>query len=546
MTDQHRFDLVDQPWIPVVRQGGSALASLRECLLSAADIEGLAVESALETVAVLRQALLPVHLTAVYRDADTTPVSPDTWGRWWTADPTGQLCAGYHDRVEAYLDEHRGEWQLFGDRPFAQVAGLHTAKNETKPVSILIAAAASGNNVPLFSAHTEANPPALRPDEAARALLATHCWDTASIKTGMVGDSQVKAGKTTGNPTGPLGSVGLVIPVGRTLWETLLLNTRILRQGLRPGDRPQWHVPGTAEWSSRHPLGLLDLLTWQSRRIRLIPQTSPDGATVVRQVLVGAGDRLTTIPIDVEPHTAWKLAGPKGRQEQRPVRHVPGRAAWRGLAALLATAPATPDGFTSPILLGQIGDLQVDGLIPQDYPLQVLTVGVEYGTQSAVVEDTMVDSIPLPVVALDPSADNDVRRLLDQVVAQAEALRQAANNLENNLRQAMAGDKIPWDKGQHLGEVLIHACTPVARRMLAGLQRQPHRAREAADAWRETARRLALAVAEPVLDIAARRTFVGRRVNDKVAHRAATAEMWYRAEIAKALGRHEPVTTGGL
>jgi len=117
--------------------------------------------------------------------------------------------------ARAYLDRHAERFDLFHpDFPFAQVAGLHTVKDETKPVSLLLPAVATGNNVPLFSARTEADPPALTPAEAARALLAAQCWDTAAIKSGAAGDPQVKYGKTTGNPTGPLGQLGVVVPWG--------------------------------------------------------------------------------------------------------------------------------------------------------------------------------------------------------------------------------------------------------------------------------------------------------------------------------------------
>jgi CRISPR system Cascade subunit CasA len=176
---------------------------------------------------------------------------------------------------DAYLDERAARFDLFHPaRPFAQVAGLRTAKDETKPVSLLVPRLAAGNNVPIFSARTESDPPALTPAQAARALLAAHCWDTAAIKSGAFDDPAAKAGKTTGNPTGPLGQLGVIVPVGATLFHTLLLNLPILPQGLEPKDRPQWQAddPATSAWSARSAAGLLDPLTWQARRIRLVPE----------------------------------------------------------------------------------------------------------------------------------------------------------------------------------------------------------------------------------------------------------------------------------
>lgn len=257
------FDLVHEAWVPVLVAGRRQDLPLQDALVRAHEIDGLAMDDPLQAVAVLRQVLLPVAL-----DALGAPRTEDEWGCRWEA---GALGGGV---LRDYLDQHAGRFDLFHPTcPFAQVAGLHTAKDEAKPVSLLLPAVATGNNVPLFSARTEADPPALTPAEAVRALLATHCWDTAAIKSGAVGDPEVRAGKTTGNPTGPLGQLGVVVPLGRSLAETILLNLRIIPQGLRGGDRPQWRAePSTAAWRRRPSLGDLDLLTWQSRRMRLIPE----------------------------------------------------------------------------------------------------------------------------------------------------------------------------------------------------------------------------------------------------------------------------------
>lgn len=527
------FDLTREPWVPVIVAGARELMSLRDLFGRAHEVDGLALDNPLEAAAVLRQVLL-----AVYLDALGAPRRPSEWADRWEAravDASG---------VNSYLDRHAHRFDLFHpETPFAQVGGLRTAKDETKPVSLLVPSIATGNNVPLFTARTEAMPPALTPAEAVRAVLATHCWDTAAIKSGAADDEQAKAGKTTGNPTGPLGSLGVVFPLGRTLAETLLLNTRVLRQGLRPTDRPQW-CAGSASgaWEPRPALGLLDLLTWQSRRIRLIPDLDEHGQLVVRRVVLAAGDRLDPIPHEVEPHTAWRTVDKRaaGQPPVRPVRHVAGRAAWRGLEPLLATRPDFDTGkFTSAAVLIQLNDLRQGGYVPADLPLRVLTVGVEYGNQSAVVENVMSDLTPLPVTALDPGSP--VRQLLDTVVKQADDLRIAANRLGDDLRLAVGAEKLPWDRGQRLGDLLVHRFTPVVHRMLAGLQRQPDRVQEAEEAWRVTARRLALETAEPVLAAAPPGAFLGREVKEQkrektTVYRLSVAERWFKQSVNNILG----------
>ncbi len=535
------FDLVDEEWVPVVDGGRSREVSLRHALTRAHELDGLALNNPLETAAVLRQVLLPVYLHAC-----GSPGDDREWGRRWKA-------GRFDEAVDGYLTDHRERFDLFGARPFAQVAGLRTAKDETKPVSLLIAAAATGNNVPLFACRTEADPPALTCAQAARAVLATQCWDTAAIKSGAADDPQVKSGKTTGNPTGPLGGLGVVIPAGRNLFETILLNTLILHQP-QEHDRPQWMVakeddreidrwPGGPAWSRRAVKGMLDLLTWQARRIRLIPETV-DGATVVRRVVVAAGDRIDQLP-EYEPHTAWRrVEKPNaGDPPNRPIRHVPGGAAWRGLEPLLATRLGAGEPVTSSQLLRQLNTLRARRIVARDLPVQVVTVGVEYGNQSAVVEDVMADRIPLPVAALDP--ESPVRKLLMDVVAEAEALRAVGNRLGDDLREAVGGDKIPWDKGQRIGDTLILRYTPIVSRILSEMQRDPEDVEGAQQRWRLEALRLAFEAAEPVLSSVPPNAFHGRARKDGVWVSASVAEAWFRGRARKILNlQGEPTMTG--
>ena len=527
MTREPSFDLIEAPWIPVTAAGVRREVSLREALYSAHEIDGLAVDDPLQAVAVFRQVLLAAVLHAL--DA---PHSIDDWETRYRA---GRLD---RSKLARYLDEWADRFDLFDPvRPFAQVAELRAGSGETKPVSLIIPQLASGNNVPLFSARTEDEPPSLTPAEAARAVVSAHCWDTAAIKTGAAGDPHVKAGKTTGNPTGPLGQLGIVVPTGRSLFETLMLSVPVLPQGLRQGDHPQWAnaTPVGPMWSVREPRGLLDLLTWQSRRIRLVPDA---GRVDIRRVVVCAGDRMSILPIDVEPHTPWRMvAKPKaGDPPRRPERHQPGRSAWRGLATLVATRQPTSEGKSAPNAVTDAAGLADEQVLPPDLPLQALVVGVVYGNQSAVVEDVVVDTVPLPVTALLDQADNGVRRTLLAVVDQAEELRKAANHLGDDLRAAAGVDKMPWDKGQRLGELLVHALTPTVRRLLAGLQRHPEDAERAEIAWRRAARQIAEGVAAPALDAVPATAFLGRDQEKKHAVRVATAEAAFRRRLNEVLG----------
>jgi CRISPR system Cascade subunit CasA len=524
------FDLIHQPWIPVMVAGTRTDVSLMDAVTAAGEIDGLAADDPLEAAAVFRQVLLPVVI-----DALGMPASAADWARRWN-DGSPDFAA-----ARGYLTEHAACFDLFDEvRPFVQVAQLRTMADDTKPVSLLIPSIATGNNVPLFSSRTEADPPALTPAQAARAVLVAHSWDTAAIKSGADGDPRVSKGKTTGNPTGYLGQLGVVIPAGRTLAQTLALSVPVSPQGLRPGDRPQWRAdPAGPAWRQRAALGVLDLLTWQSRRIRLIPKTDDSGDLTISRVVLTAGDRLDQIPQDLEPHTPWKQVDkPKaGQAPQRPVRHVSGKDAWRGLDALLAIREPSDARVSAPNVLIQVSELIADGYLPPGLMLSVMIVGVAYGNQSAVVEDVISDQIPMPVSAL--IADGSARSLLLDIAGQAEALRVAANRLGDDLRRSRGAEPVPWDKSQRPGDVLIHQFTPAVTRILAGLRRNPDLVEEADAAWRAEARRLAWQSAEEQLGSVPPEAFLGRSNGGRV-FRLADAEAWFRRSVSKVLGASVP------
>ncbi|MDP4511811.1 type I-E CRISPR-associated protein Cse1/CasA [Nonomuraea turcica] len=531
------YDLIDSPWLlprPCGRPA-SEPQSLRHTLLHAHEYDALEVEISTHTPALLRQVLLPVVMDALGRPGDRTE-----WARRFAH---GRFTEEQQQAISDYLDEHRSRFDLFSNEaPFAQVPQLHTAKEETKGSALLVATEASGNNVPLFASRTEANPLPLPPAEAARWLLHAHCWDTAGIKSGAVDDPAVKAGKTTGNVTGPLGALGVIVPMGRTLFETLMLNIPIGRQPV--DDLPQWRRPfAQAAWHIRSATGLLDLWTWQARRIRLIPEQTDEGLRVCRVVLC-TGDRLQAIP-EWEPHTAWTFQkapkSPTGTV-RRPRRHVPGKAAWRGMEALLTAERQDSDGgVETSILLSQLADVQADGFLPFDYPLQVQTIGIVYGTQSAVVEDVLFDSIPLPAAGL--RTESDTYTTLVEVTEQAEDLAKAINDLSADLRRARGADPIPWDKGQRPGEYVLHALDPLVRRFLVDVRAASDDSallEQGRAAWERLAQQRTREVAEQLLAAATGSEFVGRVVrkdNRDYVYRLASAEQNFRQRVRAALPR---------
>nr|NLI49636.1 type I-E CRISPR-associated protein Cse1/CasA [Propionibacterium sp.] len=513
-------NVATDPLIPVLGPDGLTHVSLADALIDGHRLKGLSLEQPLAVLPIVR--IMAALVLRVFQ--------PTTGNiqRLWDA---GQFSA---DPVRRYLVECRDRFELFHpDHPFLQVGGLLPASGPPKGTSGLLLQVATGNNVPLFSPYTEADTIPLSPADALLGLLVTLGWDTAGIKTGAAGDPRVSGGKTAGNPTGPLGQLGAVLPLGRNLFETILLNVPLGPQV--DGDRPTWERDLSPVWEVRQPIGPMEWLTWPSRRVRLVPD--PTGESVVAAV-IAAGDRVSFTPM-FEPHTRWRAT--KGDVvAQRPRRWPPGTQAWRGLDTLLTLAhldsDVAHDAGAPPRLIDQLRD---EGLVlDPSYPLNLLCLGVAYGNMSAVVEDVFVDTLPLPVAALRGQGHEGVAEAIHNVTASAEKVRRSLNGLADNLRTIAGAPKLPWDAGVHPGNDAMALLTQPTRRFLAGLQREPHRYGEGLLAWQQVAEQVAWSFAQPMLDQAPPQTFVGREVKTGATERRvrlADCEAWFRKGLHDAL-----------
>ncbi|MFK4070544.1 type I-E CRISPR-associated protein Cse1/CasA [Streptomyces sp. NPDC029674] len=516
-------------WLPVT---ASKDLSLREYLHRSHELTGLLGDVPTVAPAIRSQVLLPVVRHAL---ADT--LTYDTWAATLKA---GRFFPEQLKAIDRYLDERLDRFRLFDEvRPFGQAAGLSHAKGEAKPSSLLVPVIDSGNNVPLWSGRTDGDPLPLTPAEAVRWMLHAQCWDTAGIKAAAVDDPQAAAGKTAGNQTGSLGSLGVVEVIGRTELETLLLNLPCTP--LTEGDLPQWdREPQTQLWSSRPCTGILDRWTWPSRRIRLLPEQTESGALVIRQIILAAGDRCTTaLTPDTEPRTCWGKKTEKKKEIVYPRRHRPSVAAWRGLEALVTLHREGSKHFETSLLLSQVADALADEDLPDDYPLRVALSGIEYGTQSSIVKDVLGDGIPLPVAAL--TADSDVREHVLKVVLQAETIARAITSLHQHLLQAVGGEAPPTGKGARAGDRILHAIDPYVRRFLAGCQRTPDSdlLTRVHLAYEKVLDRIARKEADSILRSLPSKAFTGRTrentAGKTIVFRQAEAERFFYADLRKTL-----------
>src|SRR5699024_7338675 len=127
------------------------------------------------------------------------------------------------ETLRNYADRVRDRFDLFDpERPFFQVADLHSKKGEVSGLEKIVADVPNGE--PLFTTRSAKNLQRIEPSEAARWLVHTHAFDPSGIKTGAVGDPKVKNGKGYPIGTGWSGQIGGILALGTTVHDTLLLN----------------------------------------------------------------------------------------------------------------------------------------------------------------------------------------------------------------------------------------------------------------------------------------------------------------------------------
>ncbi|MFJ8806082.1 type I-E CRISPR-associated protein Cse1/CasA [Streptomyces sp. NPDC102490] len=532
------FDLTSQPWIGVLRCDGSQdELSLRQVFAQADVLRCVVGELATQEFSLVRL------LLAVAHDALDGPGDIEEWAELWE-DPD---CFA---PVQAYLDEHHDRFDLLHPvAPFGQSAGLRTAKDEVFSLNRIVADVPAGE--PFFSARMP-DVRRLSFAEAARWIVHVHAYDTSGIKSGMVGDDRVKGGKVYPLGTGWAGGLGGVFVEGATLRETLLLNlvaadTELLE--FSADDRPAWRREPCGPGSDgRSATGLRDLYTWRSRRVRL--HHDADG---VHGVVLGYGDPLVSRNMHRgEPMTAWRRSPAQEKKLGQspvflPLEHDPARAAWRGIAALLAdrlenTGGAEGPSRLRPRILEWVARLVTEGHLSRRFLVRTRVVGVRYGTQQSVIDEVVDDRLEMPVVLLhsqDPA-------YAAQAIAAAEDADRAVRilgDLAADLARAR-GSEQEGSKTAARAEGFDALDHPY-RGWLSGMA-------EASDpfehrhVWQRQVRHTVGRLGDRLIAAAGDAAWEGRMHTDNKGGthwlNAGLADVWFRGRLAKALGN--PVSRG--
>ena len=543
------FNLLDEPWIPVrLLDGTIADVGLLELLRRTTDIADLACELPTQSIAIQR-----LVLAVAYRVA--TPRDTRDWVRQWEdGAPTEQMIE--------YLERWRDRFYLFGGRfPFMQVADLRTAKDSVSGLEKLIADVPNGEQ--FFTTRHGRALACIPPSEAARWLVHAQAYDPSGIRSGAVGDSQVKGGK--GYPIGPswCGYLGLVWLKGKDLDETLVLNLIPAdAAGLRGVESStEW---GACSWEAAEPenavrgdYSLLDpsgtprdvsiprLLTWHSRRIRLVGDSSG-----VTGVVLAQGDKLAPQEMRLyEPQSLWRYSTPQSKKFKTdvymPRKFEAGRALWRNLPGTLPTV-TTVQGvdkqpkqeFLPSATLSFHYQLD-NALIEATYPkvMRIQAVGVTYGPQEATFDDIYSDELTLSVAVMRVERE-DLSAEIDRQVRLTEEIARDVGTLAANLARAAgeSGDGAGDGARDRAKELFFSAVDTDFRTWLSQVDGHES-ARDAGRRWERALRQHATDIQAELVRGASSSAIIGRDTGRGYMN-VGIAENYFRSALNKRLPVH--------
>jgi CRISPR system CASCADE complex protein casA len=516
------YNLLDEPWVPVrLLDGTITEVGLLELLQRSTDIADLACELPTQNIAIQR-----LVLAVAYRVA--TPLDAEEW--------LEQLEEGAPiEQMIEYLEKWREHFYLFGGQyPFMQVADLRTPKDTVSGLEKVIADVPNGEQ--FFTTRNGKALERISAAEAARWVVHTQAYDPSGIRSGAVGDREVKGGK--GYPIGPAwcGHLGLVWLKGKNFNETLLLNLVPADAGDLKGvpvttewDWCTWEV-STPETSARGNYSRLDpkgtprdlsiprLLTWHSRRIKLIGD--PSGVT---SVVLAQGDKLAPQQMQrYEPQSLWRYSLPQSRDFKQdvymPSKFKAGRALWRDLPGTLPVCEMIKGAdkqpkreFLQSAVLSFHAELK-SSMLAEDYPtqIQIQAVGVTYGPQEATVDDIYADELTLSVAMMRTERE-DLATEVDRQARLTEQVALTVGMLAANLARAAgeSGDGAGNGARDRAKEQFFSRIDDPFRAWLAQVDGRLS-AREVGQMWASELRRYATELGEQLVASASSSAIIGR------------------------------------
>lgn len=539
------FNLCNEPWIPVLYVSGQTQeVSLKQLFDESNSIRKIHSGDATTDVAILGVAVA-IFFRAVLENTEEYGElyrEPKKWIQNISSGGSEQLYF-----VQDYLKKYQDRFNLFdAERPFMQVADLHTSKGEVKPVSRLVLDSESE----YFSMRAEQALTSLSYAEAARYLVTVQAYDYSGIKSGAVGDPRVKGGRGYPIGVGWYGTTGKIIIHGENLIETLLycidyeqlLNVEKVKgksHRIALQDKPVWEreLPDTAApraYKGGDPTkykdepapaaGMCEILTWQSRRVRLFPENGR-----VTGVLVSNGDKWLDRNTYTDPLTAYRFSKNQSTQTHyiwMPQTHSAERTLWRGADALLTRLSSQEKQNKPATVIRQISSGKY---FSPDTKTKIQLVGMVYGTQSSIVEETIDESVTLELGILTEQGAEISAMVRDNIQLTMDAAIALGQYTGNLLRAA--GKE--YEFRPSVTESILHRMEDEFRSWLADLSVSDDVSAQAAK-WQSKVRRILEGEADQLAVSAGPKAAIGT-IYDEQLYNTAKARRQFGGRLYKLL-----------
>lgn len=448
---EKQFNLVDSPWILVKNlEEGTEEVSLEEVLINAQNYRGLCGETAAQDAAVLRSLIAVNHavITEMSPCVEDEEEALDRWEEIWRE---GRLP---ETAIKTYFSKWKDKfWLIDPDGGFLQskTAEIGTDYKAPKLTGDL---AESNNKLRLFQLRAGEAKESLTMAEAARWLLNVNVYDDTSAKA--------KGTKPNGEKfpsigAGWLGKLGQIYAQGRNLFETIMLNTVLLKEdGTRWGpDKPYWE--NTAPVQQREPISIPDnqagLLTFPSRLLLLKEQ---DGR-ITGFNLLGGGFFDKTDAFN-EPFTIWRPV--KGKKNEpvhfAPRRHSAARQIWRDFSSIAGFGKEKEgEPYHLPGIITWIKTLKSENLISDSQIIEFNMPFVQYGDKDFFVTDTSSQSLVMyPLLLTD--AGVDWRTIIEEEINKIDKAANAAGWLAETAAMASGNSSDSVSKFTDRGRALAY------------------------------------------------------------------------------------------
>lgn len=501
--EERIFSLLEEPWICVLGVDGSpAKLSLVEALTQAHQIRDLAGESRTQDGAMLRLLLAVVHTVfsrvnehGIPEEISTVQEALRRWEALWA------LGAFPQAPIQSYLAHWKERFWLFHpDRPFYQVPELQGTINPAKKLNGALVE--SSNKTQLFSLWNRERKNRLTYDEAARWLVFLQGF----------GDT---AAKKPSPKLSWLGSIGLIMAKGETLFETLMLNLVLWKDGTeRWGENvPSWEEELTREKLREIPVpnNQAMLLTLQCRRVLLQRE---DGS--VTGYVEAAGDYFPKENAFCEQMTLWEEI--KERNQvigYRPRVHQPSRQMWRDFSVLMG------QDVRKPGIVAWIGLLKARKKLAKSKMISFQLAGVRYGNMYCGIVDDFSDQLQMYSGLLD-ELGYKWQRFIGEEVSRCDHLAKTVSKLAYRVDRAMGGDgKSAVSRAQE--QCYYRLDVPFRQWLLtidpeANLRDQ----QEMRSAWRNQAKTIALELGRELVEQGGTAALIGREVTEKIKNKEET------------------------